>query len=169
MNIGLGGGCHWCTEGIFQSLKGVTKVDQGWISGEIPHENYSEAILIEFDENIISLDTIIEIHLLTHSSEAAHSFRNKYRSAIYFFDEEQFQSVTHILIKLSEKFKKKFITRAIRFKDFKLNKADQLDYFYTRPEAPFCETYIIPKIKMLINSHSDVINTKALNVIDNYC
>jgi peptide methionine sulfoxide reductase MsrA len=27
--IGLGGGCHWCTEGVFESLIGVTKVNQG--------------------------------------------------------------------------------------------------------------------------------------------
>tara|TARA_B100000795_G_scaffold173674_1_gene130984 strand:- start:4871 stop:5212 length:342 start_codon:yes stop_codon:yes gene_type:complete len=34
IKIGLGGGCHWCTEAVFMSLKGVRSVRQGWIASD---------------------------------------------------------------------------------------------------------------------------------------
>jgi peptide-methionine (S)-S-oxide reductase len=49
--IGLGGGCHWCTEAVFQALKGVEKVEQGWISA-VDAEEYSEAVVLHFDPKI---------------------------------------------------------------------------------------------------------------------
>jgi peptide-methionine (S)-S-oxide reductase len=44
--IGLGGGCHWCTEGVFASLIGVTKVAQGWIAPDGKQSNFSEAVVL---------------------------------------------------------------------------------------------------------------------------
>ncbi|MEM9546265.1 MAG: peptide-methionine (S)-S-oxide reductase [Bacteroidota bacterium] len=79
--VGFGGGCHWCTEAVFQSLNGVTEVEQGWIaSKEAPL--LSEAVIVHYDEKIIDLTILIEIHLRTHSATSSHSMRSKYRSAI---------------------------------------------------------------------------------------
>ena len=47
-NIGFGGSCHWRTEAIFLSIKGVTKVDQGWIASEGDASSFSEAIVVYF-------------------------------------------------------------------------------------------------------------------------
>ena len=44
--LGLGGGCHWCTEAVFQAIEGVERVEQGYISSRAPFENRSEAVLI---------------------------------------------------------------------------------------------------------------------------
>lgn len=75
--IGLGGSCHWCTEAIFQSLIGVLKVEQGWISSEKGNTSFSEAVIVYFDDSIMSLNTLIEIHLYTHSCTSNHSMREK--------------------------------------------------------------------------------------------
>jgi peptide methionine sulfoxide reductase MsrA len=64
--IGLGGGCHWCTEGVFESLLGVTCVNQGWIASNGENSDYSEAVEVYFDPAVISLADLIEIHLHTH-------------------------------------------------------------------------------------------------------
>ena len=67
--IGLGGGCHWCTEGVFESLLGIAYVNQGWIASN--GEN-SEADEVYFDPAVISLSDLIEIHLYTHASRSNH-------------------------------------------------------------------------------------------------
>ena len=156
--IGLGGGCHWCTEGIFQSLIGVEHVDQGWIKSEGENDAFSEAVIVTYDPNEISLETLIEIHILTHSSTSEHSMRGKYRSAVYIFDEKQGEDTQMILDRLNTARKEKMITQVLPFVDFKRNTEDLLNYYQTRPDAPFCKRYIEPKLRKLLETHGKQIN-----------
>ena len=151
--IGLGGGCHWCTEGVFQSLIGVSHVDQGWIRSEGENDNFSEAVIVSFDPKVISLEVLIEIHTLTHASRSDHSMREKYRSAIYIYDDEQGEDVRQILAQLDKDPEEKIITKVLPFVEFKRNQEDLLNYYLTRPDAPFCKTYIEPKLEKLLASH----------------
>ena len=148
--IGLGGGCHWCTEGVFESLLGVTKVHQGWIASNGKHSDFCEAVEVDFDPAVISLADLIEIHLYTHASSSNHSMRGKYRSAIYTYDDIQFKQAFDILIALSADFDKALITQVYAFNRFKQNKIELTDYFYSAPNRPFCQTYIQPKLKLLL-------------------
>jgi peptide-methionine (S)-S-oxide reductase len=81
--IAFGGGCHWCTEAVFQQVVGVLKVEQGYVASKAKQSDYSEGVIIHYDRDKISLKSLIEIHLHTHQSTSNHSMRNKYRSAIY--------------------------------------------------------------------------------------
>jgi peptide-methionine (S)-S-oxide reductase len=148
--IGLGGGCHWCTEGVFESLIGITKVEQGWIASNGEHADFSEAIEVSFDSTVISLSDLIEIHLYTHASTSNHSMRSKYRSAIYAYDEVQFKQSLDIINSLRANFDEALVTQVYVFKRFKQNKLELRDYFYTSPDRPFCHTYIQPKLKLLL-------------------
>ena len=51
--IGLGGGCHWCTEAVFQALAGVNEVAQGFCRSTAPNEDWSEAVMVAFDPDQI--------------------------------------------------------------------------------------------------------------------
>lgn len=166
--IGLGGGCHWCTEGIFQSLIGVISVQQGWISSFNENESLSEAVLIEFDDSIISMRDLIEIHLYTHASTSNHSFRKKYRSAVYVFNTRQKGLGESIINQLQLDFDKKIITLVLLFNEFKLNKEDQLNYLYSRKNNSFCATYIHPKLSLILSKFSDRVNhQKVKELTDN--
>lgn len=147
--IGFGGSCHWCTEAIFRSLNGVSEVLQGWIASENPDGEFSEAVIVSFDPAVISLETLIALHLHSHSCTAEHAMRGKYRSAVYVYHEVQAQTVKLGLEGLQSEFEKPIITKVIPFKKFKLNKAEYLDYYYSDPEKPFCQNYISPKLKLL--------------------
>ena len=114
--IGLGGGCHWCTEGVFESLMGVTKVNQGWIASIAENSNFSEAVEVFFDPAVISLEALIEIHLYTHASRSNHSMRGKYRSAIYTYNDTQFKQASAILNLLRADFEATIITQVYEFK-----------------------------------------------------
>lgn len=153
--IGFGGGCHWCTEAVFQSLLGVERVEQGWISSIFPFDSFSEAVIVHFNEDI-SLKILIEIHLLTHSSTSMHSMREKYRSAIYFFKPEDQKEIQLILDDLSEQNRQKYITSVLPFIAFNENKESQLDYYQKNKEGQFCQTYIHPKLALIRNKFKKV-------------
>ena len=147
--IGFGGGCHWCTEAVFQSLNGVVKVEQGWISAK-GAEDFHEAVILHFNPSFISLKELIEVHLYTHNSTSNHSMRNKYRSAVYTFNKLQYQDAANILRLLQKDFEDQLITHVYGFKEFKMSPESFQNYYLKNPEKPFCKTYIDPKLKMLL-------------------
>ncbi|KZN53874.1 hypothetical protein N474_18700 [Pseudoalteromonas luteoviolacea CPMOR-2] len=153
--LGLGGSCYWCTEAIFSSLKGVHHVTQGWVSSYQDQNWFSEGIILEFDSSLISLCELIEIHLHTHSATSNHSRRNKYRSAIYCFDDVQRESAIECLNKLQKSFDKQVITQAIMFNEFNASPEHYQNYFYTDPKRPFCKNVITPKLKSLLYKFGD--------------
>ncbi len=147
--IAFGGGCHWCTEAVFQSLNGVEKVDQGWVASTEKNNTFSEAVLVHFNEKKINLKSLIEIHLATHKSTSNHSMRNKYRSAIYYFSTNQKEESERILKALQLSFSKKIITEILPFKEFKPSSEEFQNYYLKNPKKPFCKKYILPKLNLL--------------------
>lgn len=161
--VGFGGGCHWCTEGVFQSLIGVLKVEQGFIAPQARPNAFSEAIIVYYNPEEIELKDLIEIHLHTHKSTSEHAMRHKYRSAVYAFNEEVFNESDTILRLLQNDFEKPLITKTMRFGRFKFSEVKYHNYFYQNPNKPFCETYIAPKLQLLLCKFSKQVNPEKIN------
>lgn len=155
--IALGGGCHWCTEAVFQSLKGVERVEQGYVASTGEQASFSEAVVVHFNKEKISLHTLIEIHLHTHKSTSAHSMRDKYRSAIYTFSEKQNVEAEEIIKSLQSDFENRIITKVHPFSEFKPSREQLLNYFYSNPNKPFCEIFINPKLLLLSERFGDLV------------
>lgn len=166
VKIGFGGGCHWCTEGVFQSLLGVDEVQQGWIASDGANSSFSEAVIVSFNEAIISLEVLIAIHLHTHASTANHSFREKYRSAIYTFSEGQVTDALKAIEKVQKDFDKRIITQVLPFSSFKLNSENYLNYLYSRRDNAFCKRYIHPKLSLLRSKFSKQVDVAKLAELD---
>jgi peptide-methionine (S)-S-oxide reductase len=163
--IGFGGGCHWCTEGVFQSLIGIENVEQGWIASDGDNATFSEAVIVHFDPTVIDLKSLIEIHLYTHASTSNHSMREKYRSAVYTFSADQQKTAGGLVQILQHDFEKELITQVLPFADFKMNREDQLNYFYSRPDNAFCTSYIHPKLELLKQKFRAKLNTAKLKTV----
>ena len=161
--IAFGGGCHWCTEAVFQSLIGVNKVEQGFIASTNENNTFSEAIIVHFNPDQITLEVLTEIHLLTHKSTSQHSMRRKYRSAIYVFSKKQKIKSLQIITSLQKDYKQTIITQVLGFVEFKPSDSKFENYYYSDPEKPFCETYINPKLTLLLANFSKHVNTNKLN------
>jgi peptide-methionine (S)-S-oxide reductase len=149
--IGFGGGCHWCTEAVFQSLPNVEKVDQGWISSTGEHSSFSEAVIVHFFNTQINLADLIKIHLLTHSCTSDHPMRKKYRSAIYTFIDEQLDDIREIIDQVQLEFTKPIVTQILPFREFKENEEQYQDYYLKNKGNQFCQTYIDPKLNLIRN------------------
>ncbi len=163
--IAFGGGCHWCTEAVFQSLIGVVEVAQGYVASTGENSALSEAVIVTFDDSKITLEVLIEIHVHTHKSTSNHSMRAKYRSAVYTFNELQKVLAKAILMKLQVQFKDKLITKVMCFSTFKPSRTQIQNYYYNNPNKPFCERFVNPKLIMLLErfaNHTDKNKLKHL-------
>lgn len=153
--IALGGGCHWCTEAVFQSIKGVEKVEQGYVNSINENAALSEAVIVHFNPQIISLRVLIEVHLRTHKSTSNHSFRRKYRSAIYFYSKVQEDQILIHLEELQQSFKEKLQTKVLPFNAFKASREELQNYYFKDPKKPFCTQFIDPKLEILKEKFSE--------------
>ena len=156
--IAFGGGCHWCTEAYFQSLKGVEKVEQGWISSSAPNDAFSEAVIVYYNPAVVPLNILIAVHLHTHASTKTHSFRKKYRSAVYVFD-GKLKEAKQLIAKCQFDFDEQIITRVVVFNQFKLNTEEQQNYYRKNKGSIFCERYIHPKLQMIQNEFATYFKT----------
>ncbi|KFG91139.1 Peptide methionine sulfoxide reductase MsrA [Sphingobium herbicidovorans NBRC 16415] len=99
----LAGGCFWCTEAVYQNLKGVQAVESGYIGGQRPNPTYeqvcsgatghAEAIRITYDPQVISYGDLLDIFFATHDPTTLNRQGNdvgtQYRSAIFPRSSEQ--------------------------------------------------------------------------------
>lgn len=160
--IAFGGGCHWCTEAIFQSLKGVEKVEQGYVSSVGKNSSFSEAVIVHYNDGIL-IKNLIEIHLHTHKSTSNHTMREKYRSAIYTFSVKQKKEAIFILESFQPEFKNELITQVLPFSEFKASRESIQNYYQKNPNKPFCATYINPKLQVLLTSYSSYLREAKIS------
>jgi len=153
--IGFGGGCHWCTEAVFQALHGVLKVEQGWIASVNEQSDFSEAVIVHYNQEDILLKTLIEIHLHTHRSSSNHSMRKKYRSAVYTFSSPQNDKAKALISTFQSQFENKLITEVFPFESFRPSLDAIQNYYHKNPKKPFCTKYIDPKLKVLADQFPD--------------
>lgn len=154
-SIGLGGGCHWCTEAVFLSLLGVKEVAQGFIASTGEYDQFAEGVIVRYDPDKINLTDLIRIHLMTHESTSDHSMRAKYRSAVYSFSTEQFHRADMILRGLQTTTDRTLVTRVYDFRDFKPTAGKYANYYYENPDKPFCKVHIQPKLISVLKQFPD--------------
>ncbi len=155
--IGFGGGCHWCTEGVFQALRGVIQVDQGFIQSEAPSDTWAEGVIVTFDPAIIGLATLTEVHVRTHSANGTYSPEGRYRSAIYIFEADQRRAVARTIARFAQEMNEATRTLVLPFTGFKPSDARYHDYYRTDPNRPFCRRYIDPKLDYIRRHFADII------------
>lgn len=159
--IAFGGGCHWCTEAVFQSIQGVHHVEQGFIASYGHANELSEGVIVHFDPAVTGLNTLIKIHLKTHSSSSNHSLRNKYRSAIYTYSETQGWEAEEILKTLAPSFPGDLIIKVLPLRVFEPSIERFQNYYIKDPDRPFCKRYIEPKFKIIRNEFPNHIKKKT--------
>lgn len=162
------GGCFWCTEAIFKRLRGVTKVESGYSGGEQKTSyaevstgttEHAEAVQVTFDPKKISYSDLLYVFFKTHDptqkNRQGHDIGPQYRSAIFYFDEEQKKQAETALQKAQKENEKKVVTDISPFKDFYPAEKHHQDYYAKNPNASYCQLVIDPKIKKLERDFKD--------------
>jgi peptide-methionine (S)-S-oxide reductase len=102
--------------------------------------------IVKFNSAIISLATLSEVHLRTHSASRARSLRSKYRSAIYIVEGAQRREAELAVAKFAEESGMTVHTKVLLLVCFKASETRYQNYYRTDPNRPFCQRYIDPKL-----------------------
>ncbi|WCO01250.1 peptide-methionine (S)-S-oxide reductase MsrA [Psychroserpens ponticola] len=169
----LGGGCFWCTEAVFQEVKGVEEVVSGYSGGTVPgHPTYreicsgltghAEVIQITFDANIISFEDIVIIFMTTHDPTTLNrqgaDRGTQYRSVIFYHDETQ-KEISEVVIKeLQPYFENPIVTEISPLDEFYEATKEHQEYYKNNQGNGYCSFVITPKLTKLRQFHADKLN-----------
>lgn len=175
----LAGGCFWCTEAVFERMKGVNDVVSGYTGDpEVTNPNYqmvlskrtkhAEAIQIFYDPNVVSyrqlLDVFFQIHNPMTLNQQGVDKGPQYRSAIFYHDEAQKAEAEKVIVKLnkSPKFRRPIVTEVTPVGQFHLAEEYHQDYFRKNPYQAYCQSTVAPKIRKFDNLFKDQVRTEGI-------
>jgi len=160
--ITLGGGCFWCTEAVFEQLKGVEKVESGYSGGSVPNPTYeqvcggdtghAEVSQITFDPKVVSLNDILKVFFTVHDPTTLNRQGNdagtQYRSVIFYRNAQQ-KTVAEQVIKeiaAAKIWDGRIVTEVTPFKAFYRAEDYHQEYFRLHGAQPYCQIVIAPKV-----------------------
>ena len=174
----FGNGCFWCTEAIFQSLKGVSSVKSGYMGGQIANPNYmqvcngdtgyAEVIQLEFDPEIISYEELLVVFFKTHNPTTLNRQGNdvgtQYRSVIFYHNIEQKNEAEGIIAELTEAniFDKPIVTEIAPAAEFYMAEGYHQNYFADNRTKPYCSFVIQPKMYKFAKEFGDKMKPEYL-------
>lgn len=159
----LAGGCFWCTEAVFASLRGVKKVTPGYTGGHVENPTYeqvssgktghAEAVQIEFDPKEISFKELLfvffKLHDPTQLNRQEVDIGTQYRSAIFHHDKVQQGLALQTRNTAQRDYKDPIVTEIAPFKNFYPAEEKHREYYFKNRNTPYCMLVIDPKIQKL--------------------
>ncbi len=169
------GGCFWCTEPVFSQLKGVNKVESGYIGGHTLSPTYkdicngdtghAEGIKITFDANVVSFETLLEVFLVSHDPTTPNRQGNdvgtQYRSAVFCQNQAQHDAVTKMIAEFNEAqiYSEPIVTQINGAETFYPAEDYHQYYFDKNPGNPYCMAVAAPKAAKIRAKYVALIKT----------
>jgi len=173
----FGTGCFWCTEAIFQELKGVLKVTSGYSGGTVKNPSYedvctgttghAECLQVVYDPAVISYDELLEVFWESHDPTSLNRQGNdvgtQYRSVIFYHNAEQKKKAEEYKAKLDKSgaYDKPIVTEISRYAAFYAAEDYHQDYYRLHGSQPYCTFVIRPKVEKFEMVFKDKLKTSA--------
>lgn len=158
-------GCFWCTEAVFLQLKGVSKVESGYIGGEVPNPSYNEictgttghaeAIKITYEPSKVSFIDLLDVFFATHDpttlNRQGYDSGTQYRSAVFYQNEKQ-RDLTEKMIEALENaavFENPIVTEIAENDVFYPAENYHQNYYNNNKTQGYCVAIINPKLEKL--------------------
>ncbi len=169
----FGGGCFWCTEAVFQMLKGVSKVESGYSGGEMENPSYekvsngttghAEVIRVTYDPSIITFEDLLTVFFGSHDPTTPNMQGNdvgeQYRSVIFFQTAEEKETAEKIIKEVQDSLTdgSRVVTQLLPLKNFYKAEDYHQNYFKTNTSAPYCQLIIEPKIEKVRKRFAELV------------
>ena len=166
----VGGGCFWCTEAVFNHVKGVEEVISGYTGGNAPGKptyreicsgltGHAEVVKVTFDANIISYKDILEIFMTTHDPTTLNrqgaDVGTQYRSVIYYYNDTQKEIANRVLEELNPLYSNQIVTEVSPMGIFYEAEKEHQEFYQNNPDYGYCTYVIDPKLNKLRQLHTD--------------
>jgi peptide-methionine (S)-S-oxide reductase len=165
------GGCFWCTEAVFERLKGVFSVMPGYTGGTVRNPRYeqvctgrtghAESIRIEFDPAQVSYHDLLSVFFATHDPTSLNrqgaDVGTEYRSAIFYTTEEQKQVAEAYIKELDEHLSRKVVTEVVPLGEFFEAEDYHQQYYDNNAFAPYCQFVVEPKLHKLYKNFGEML------------
>lgn len=156
----LAGGCFWCLEAVYDSLRGVASVESGYMGGAVANPSYeevcggetghAEVVRITFDPAELRfrelLDVFFEIHDPTTLNRQGNDTGTQYRSAIFYHSPEQKEEAERAIRDWSGRFADPIVTEVTPAETFWIAEDYHQEYFANHPSKPYCAFVVSPKV-----------------------
>lgn len=166
----VGGGCFWCTEAIFNQIKGVEKVVSGYAGGNVPGyptyrevcsglTGHAEVIQISYNPEVISYEEILIIFMTTHDPTTLNrqgaDVGTQYRSVIYYTNGEEKSVIEEVIKQVQPYFDNKIVTEVSELPTFYPAEEYHQNYYDNNKEQGYCNFVITPKLTKLRKLYAD--------------
>ncbi|HOY71234.1 MAG TPA: peptide-methionine (S)-S-oxide reductase MsrA [Methylotenera sp.] len=167
------GGCFWCTEPVFSQIKGVSKVESGYIGGHTTNPTYkeicngdtghAEGIRITFDANAVSFETLLEVFLVSHDPNTLNRQGNdigtQYRSAVFCQHQAQHDATVKMIAEFNaaQIYSAPIVTQINGAETFYPAEDYHQDYFAKNPDNPYCLAVAAPKAAKIRAKYAQLI------------
>lgn len=159
----FGAGCFWCTEAVFQNVRGVSKVVSGYAGGKVKNPTYreictgttghAEVAQITFDPSKVSFVELLEVFWNTHDpttlNKQGADEGTQYRSVVFYHNDDQRQAATDYKKQLeaSKVFKNPIVTEISPLPDYYPAENYHQNYFELNPNQSYCQYVVRPKVE----------------------
>lgn len=165
-SIVLGAGCFWCIEAIFQTFRGIEKVESGYAGGKRPNPTYeqvssgatghAEVVRVTFDPKILSLSQLLEIFFHAHDPTTLNrqgaDEGTQYRSAIFYSSPEQLKIAEDVRdrVTLAKVWgNSPLVTEIAPLQEFYPAEDYHQNYYQSNPNRGYCSIVIAPKVQKI--------------------
>ena len=171
----FGGGCFWCTEAVFQSLKGVVSVESGYAGGTMKNPLYydvvsgktghAEVIKITYDPEQITFETLLTVFFATHDPTTPNRQGNdvgeQYRSIILYSNEEQREKAEKLIEELQKTSKEggEIVTEVKPLGEFYEAEEEHKNFYKRNSSTPYCQVIINPKLQKVQKKFAELLRT----------
>jgi peptide-methionine (S)-S-oxide reductase len=159
----FGAGCFWCTEAQFQQLKGVERVESGYMGGSVTNPTYkqvctgttghAEVCNIYYDAAVISFDELLAAFWTSHDptqlNRQGNDVGTQYRSAVFYHNDEQRKKTEEYKAKLNAErvFSGEVVTQVAPATTFYKAEVYHQNYFNENGSQPYCSFVVKPKVE----------------------
>jgi len=173
----FGGGCFWCTEAVFEELRGVMSVMPGYTGGTVANPSYDavcsgttghvEATRVEYDPAAIAYRDLLTVFFASHDPTTLNRQGNdvgtQYRSAIFYTTPAQKAEAEKFIAELaaSDPGGRPIVTEVLPLGEFYDAEDYHRQYFKNHPDAGYCQVIIEPKVEKLQKQFADLLKEKS--------